>query len=108
MKKEYLGKKRIRILEIRGGGEACFIPKGSVAVRMPNSNEFWGAFAPRNVLKIVSFPGKQERRNWLFCEKCVANSGRIIISKLIRGSNRRLLKIACSCGKEWYEQKECV
>jgi hypothetical protein len=101
----WVGKRRFRILLIRGG-EACFVPGGSVEVRMPNSTEFRVAFGKGKVFKTVDCASREERRNFLFCERCLSNTGQIVSSRPGLLGRPTDVDVRCSeCPNAWSSRR---
>jgi hypothetical protein len=102
---ERLNGKRVRTVSI-ADGEAFFGPEGVVDVRVPGARSFLTAFAPLKVFEIRDLEGGLLRRNYFFCEKCVANSGKIEGEpELIAGTCGKYdAKFLCStpgCDNSW-------
>lgn len=74
--RRYLRKRSTRVLAICGG-EALFIPGGSVVVRMPGSDEYWVAFNPMTVLKILDFESRPIAQNYYLCTECATLTGKV-------------------------------
>lgn len=93
--------KNVRILRVRGA-EAGFIPGGAVDLRMPGSDEFWVPFGPLKVLQIRDLKDNLIKQNYLLCENCFTNTGKVKSSKI--SSNPSLVDsiFQCTeCGHEW-------
>ena len=100
-----VGPQLVRTIKIRRAG-AIFQPGGTVAVKMPGSDEFWTAFLPERVLEIRNLQGKLLQRNYHYCERCVANTGKRQSSRQIAGSGFVDATFVCiQCGHTWEKER---
>jgi hypothetical protein len=99
--RERLNGRTVRSLKIRKG-EASFFPGGNVVVKMPGSDEFWGAFPPMKVLEIHDLKGALIKRNHYLCTKCATLTGKMENHKPsdVNGLVDGLVKCTW-CGYQW-------
>lgn len=94
-------KRYVRSLKIEKG-DAFFAPGGTVEVKMPGSNKYRSAFEPLQVLEIRDSGGHILERNYFLCEKCFANTGRIIGTLLPNTNGKRDVMMQCTrCRRKW-------
>jgi len=75
--RERVNGRLVRTLEIRGGN-ATFLPGGSVGIRMPGSDQLWVAFSSLKVLEIWdSRSGHLIKANHYLCPECYTLTGKV-------------------------------
>lgn len=104
VRKEYVAGKQIRCVLIEGG-EAEFIPGGSVSVvRLPGyrGNQNRVAFTEGEVLEIRDFDDRLIKRNHYCCPKCFALTGEVAKHSPSQTAGREDAMMGClDCGENW-------